>query len=244
MNPTIKKFEDNPAVANQFAADLVDLISSLSRKQSQITVSLSGGSTPKLLFQVLAEKFADQVDWKLVHFFWGDERCVPPSDVESNFGEANKLLLSLINIPPENVHRVHGESDPTPERARYEAELMNTLETDDAGTPVFDILILGMGSDGHTASIFPHEMEFLNSTRICEVATHPESGQKRITITGKVLNAARNVFFLITGESKAGVLAEILQQAGQFESYPTSFVNPICGANFYIDRAAGAQLQT
>ena len=141
MSPTINVFDDNPAVARQFAADLVELISKLAQTQNKITISLSGGSTPKLLFQILADHFADRVDWSRVHFFWGDERCVSPDDPQSNFGEADKLLLDRVNIPPGNVHRVFGESDPDQESVRYEAELRNSLDVNDADTPVFDILI-------------------------------------------------------------------------------------------------------
>ena len=242
MKPTIKEFQDNPAVADCFAADLVEMIAELAKSQSKITVSLSGGSTPKLLFSVLAENYADKIEWSKVHFFWGDERMVAPDDDQSNYGEANALLLSKVDIPESNIHRVLGESEPVAECARYETEIEKFVEKDDQGVPAFDILMLGMGSDGHTASIFPHEMEFLTSERICELATHPESGQKRVSVTGKVLNAAKNLVFLVTGAGKADVLAEIVNQTGAFESYPTSFVKPASGVTFYIDKAAGAKL--
>ena len=242
MKPTIKEFKDNPAVADSFAADLVEMIAELAKKQSTVTVSLSGGSTPKLLFSVLAENYADQVQWDKIHFFWGDERMVAPDDAESNFGEAHALLLSKVGIPESNVHRVLGEADPVAECARYETEIQKHVQANDQGVPAFDILMLGMGSDGHTASIFPHEMEFITSERICELATHPDSGQKRVSVTGKVLNAAKNLCFLITGAGKADVLAEIINQTGAFETYPTSFVKPASGVTFYIDQAAGAKL--
>lgn len=242
MKPIIKEFKDNPEVANRFAADLVELIAELAKTQSTVTVSLSGGSTPKLLFSVLAENYADQVQWSKVHFFWGDERMVAPDDAESNYGEANALLLSKVDIPDSNVHRVLGESEPIAECARYENEIEKYVAANDQGVPTFDILMLGMGSDGHTASIFPHQMEFLTSERICELATHPESGQKRVSVTGKVLNAAKRVFFLVTGASKADVLEQIINQTGAFETYPTTFVKPVNGATFYIDQAAGAKL--
>lgn len=242
MKPTIKEFQDNPAVADCFAADLVEMIAELAKIQSTVTVSLSGGSTPKLLFSVLAENYADQVQWEKVHFFWGDERMVAPDDAESNFGEANALLLSKVGIPESNVHRVLGEAEPVTECARYETEIGKHVEANDQGVPSFDILMLGMGSDGHTASIFPHQMEFLTSERICELATHPESGQKRVSVTGKVLNAAKRVFFLVTGAGKADVLDEIINQTGAFKTYPTTFVKPASGATFYIDKAAGAKL--
>ena len=242
VKPTIKEFKDNPEVADCFAAELVEMIAELGKSQSKITVSLSGGSTRKLLFSVLAENYADKIEWSKVHFFWGDERMVAPDDEQSNFGEANALLLSKVNIPESNVHRVLGESEPVAECARYETEIEKHVEKDEQGVPAFDILMLGMGSDGHTASIFPHEMEFLTSQRICELATHPESGQKRVSVTGKVLNAAKNLVFLVTGAGKADVLAEIINQTGAFESYPTSFVKPASGVTFYIDKAAGAKL--
>ena len=242
MKPTIKEFKDNPAVADQFAADLVEMIAELAKTQSTVTVSLSGGSTPKLLFNVLAENYADKVQWDKVHFFWGDERMVAPDDAESNYGEANTLLLSKVDIPDANIHRVLGEAEPVAECARYETEIEKHVQANDQGIPSFDILMLGMGSDGHTASIFPHEMEFLTSERICELATHPESGQKRVSVTGKVLNAAQRVFFLVTGAGKADVLEEIINQTGAFETYPTTFVKPTSGPTFYIDQAAGAKL--
>jgi len=242
VKPTIKEFNDNPAVANSFAGDLVEMIAELAKTQSTVTVSLSGGSTPKLLFSVLAENYADQVQWNKVHFFWGDERMVGPEDAESNYGEANALLLSKVDIPESNIHRVLGEAEPVAECARYETEIEKHVEPNDQGVPAFDILMLGMGSDGHTASIFPHQMEFLNSERICELATHPESGQKRVSVTGKVLNAAKRVIFLVTGAGKADVLDEIINQTGAFKTYPTTFVKPASGATFYIDKAAGAKL--
>jgi len=217
VKPTIKEFQDNPAVADRFAADLVEMIAELAKNQPTVTVSLSGGSTPKLLFSVLAENYADQVQWDKVHFFWGDERMVAPDDAESNFGEAHALLLSKVDIPESNVHRVLGESEPVAECARYETEIEKHVAANPQGVPAFDILMLGMGSDGHTASIFPHQMEFLTSERICELATHPDSGQKRVSVTGKVLNAAKNLVFLVTGAGKADVLAEIINQTGAFE---------------------------
>jgi 6-phosphogluconolactonase len=238
--PTLKIFPDNPAVATSFAKDFAQLIQSLLEHQGLVSVALSGGSTPKLLFDVLANEYANRLDWSNIHFFWGDERCVPPTDPESNYGEAERLLLSRINIPAANVHRMMGESDPELERVRYEQEWIGIVKPDDDGLPKLDILILGMGSDGHTASIFPNQIEFMHSNRICEIATHPESGQKRITLTGPVLNAAANVFFLVTGESKAKVLGEIFHESGQYKSYPATHIAPAGGSQFYVDELAGA----
>jgi 6-phosphogluconolactonase len=240
--PRLKIFADSHAVANAFANVLAQRIASLSQKQNVVSVSLSGGSTPKLLFEVLANEFGDHVDWSQVHWFWGDERCVPPSDPESNYGAAERLLLSKINVPKSNVHRIVGESDPEVESQRYAEEIESWLPSHADGLPRFDIVVLGMGTDGHTASIFPNQMELMSSPRICEIATHPESGQRRITLTGPLLNAAANVFFLVTGKKKASVLAEIFHGTGHCETYPAYHIRPEGGSQYYVDQAAGSEI--
>ena len=237
-----KILADNPAVAAAFANDFCDWVESQPANKATITVSLSGGSTPKLLFQQLAEHFADRIDWSRIHFFWGDERCVPPDDSESNYRMTKALLLDHIAIPAENVHRVHGESNPADERIRYEQEVRTHVSNDDAGVPQFDLMILGMGGDGHTASIFPHEIKFLKSENICEIATHPDSGQKRITLTGKVLEASARVAFLITGAGKASVMAEIVSQQGAWQTYPVSHVDNGGNTLFYLDEPAASEI--
>lgn len=239
--PDFKIFADNPEVATEFARCFRDHVNNLD--QEKITVCLSGGSTPKLLFQVLAENHADAVDWSRVHFFWGDERCVAPEDQQSNYGECKKLLLDNINIPVTNVHRVVGESDPEAEAKRYGETIKEHVTIGESGLPIFDVVILGMGGDGHTASIFPHQMELLTSKQICEVAVHPESGQKRVTITGPVINEASFVVFLITGGGKADVLATVCDGSGT--QYPATHVQPksnnLC---FFLDEAAAAKIET
>lgn len=236
--PDIKTYADNPAVAAEFAQYLCDWINSQS--QDKITVSLSGGSTPKLLFQVLAQNFATSVDWSKVHFFWGDERCVAPDDPESNYGECKALLLDKISIPAENVHRVLGENDPVEEAVRYGEEIRQHVAVGSAGLPAFDLMILGMGGDGHTASIFPHQMELMKSENVCEVAVHPDSGQRRVTITGETLNASKAVAFLITGGGKADVLKTVVDQTGS--QYPATHIQPAGSLTFFLDEAAAAQL--
>lgn len=240
MQAETKIFADNPAVATAFAKDFVSWIGS--QDKPKVTVSLSGGSTPKLLFEILARDFADKADWSKVHLFWGDERCVPPEDSESNFGVCKSLFLDKVEIPEDNVHRVIGESDPAAEAIRYGEEMKQHCELDENGLPMLDLLILGMGGDGHTASIFPHQIELLKSEAICEVATHPESGQKRVSMTGPVLCAARKIDFLVTGSGKASVLAEIFGKSGNWETYPTSFIESKGPVTFYLDEGAAGQL--
>lgn len=237
----IKKFADNPNVAAEFAKCFRDYLNNLN--QETVTVCLSGGSTPKLLFKELAANHRDAVDWSRVHFFWGDERCVAPEDEQSNYGECKKLLLDEIQIPVTNIHRVIGENDPTAEAQRYGETIKEIVAAGALGLPEFDLIILGMGGDGHTASIFPHQMELLTSEKICEVAVHPDSGQKRVTITGPVINNAKQVVFLITGAGKADVLATVIDGSGT--QYPATHVQPKSGELvFFLDEAAAAKLSS
>ena len=238
MKPEFKISADAPSLAKDLAADINAWSQSLS-DQNIGTICLSGGSTPKLLFKELADKYADKIDWSHIHFFWGDERCVPPDDAESNFGAANELLFSRIKIPAANVHRMRGENDPHEEAGRYRDEIFDVIKPNANGMPEFGLNILGMGEDGHTASIFPNQMQLLTSPDVCDVATHPESGQKRVTLTGTAINASKQIAFLIAGASKAAVLAEILGHTGNWEAYPTSHVAPASGSlSFYLDKAA------
>lgn len=240
MDSEKKIFADNPAVAQAFAKEFVEWIAS--QEKDKLTVSLSGGSTPTLLFEILAKDFADKADWSRVHFFWGDERCVAPDDPQSNYGVCRSLFLDHVSIADENIHRVVGEADPESEAIRYGEEMKEHCELNEDGLPVLDMLILGMGGDGHTASIFPHQIELLKAESICAVATHPESGQKRVTMTGPVLNSAKRVDFLVTGAGKAGVLNEIFSKTGDWETYPTSFIESAGPVTFYLDEAAASQL--
>ena len=167
--------------AEHFTDWLIDLI----HANDSLHVALSGGSTPKIVFDELAARDLSEKDWKKVHLYWGDERCVPPEDSESNYKMTVEHLLSKIEIPEENIHRIQGESAPREEAERYSEVLKKELpETYDL--PQFDLIILGMGDDGHTASIFPYEIGLWNADQFCEVAEHPETGQKRITITGRL----------------------------------------------------------
>ena len=200
--------------------------------------ALSGGSTPKLLFDYLADQYKDSKAWTKLHVYWGDERCVPPEDNESNFKMTQGLLLSRVAIPEDQIHRVRGEDDPKSEAERYGNDLLSSMNVK-AGVPVFDLIILGMGDDGHTASIFPHEIALLTSDDTCAVATHPTSGQNRITLTGQVINAAREVIFLVTGSGKKQRISEIFNKEGDWEKYPVSYVSPASGKLlWYVDQAA------
>lgn len=217
----LKIYKDKNEVAKEFSSYLAHFIIG----KELVHVALSGGSTPKIVFDTLASDYADKIDWSKIHFYWGDERCVLPTDEQSNYKMTIDHLFSKIDIPEDNIHRILGENNPTGEAMRYANLLEINLDRVDE-VPQFDFVILGMGDDGHTASIFPHEIDLWNAADHCVVATHPDSGQERVSINGKVINKAKEVVFLVTGESKAEKVEEIINKTGNYKTYPASLVNP------------------
>jgi len=236
--PEIYLFDDQLVLARTLAENLAQWLNGRGRTH----IALSGGSTPKLLFRELAERYKARIAWDMVHLYWGDERCVPPDHPESNYGTVRKLLLEHISIPPENVHRIRGEAEPEAEAQRYEKELRGSLPGDAGGWPVFDLILLGMGGDGHTASIFPDQLELLHADGVCATARHPESGQRRITLTGPVLNRGRHVAFLVTGSGKADRIHEILGHLDERHLYPAGYIHPAGKLSWWLDEAAAARL--
>lgn len=204
-----------------------------------LNIAVSGGSTPRYLFTLLAEKeFRTRIPWSTVRFFWVDERCVEPNDPESNFGMTYDALLQYAFVPAQNIFRMKGEDIPENEAERYIELLRKELPAKE-GFPVFDLILLGMGDDGHTASIFPDNLPLLESKKSVAVALHPTSGQKRITLTGKAINNATQVVFLINGDSKAALLKEIVKQEPGASRYPAAHVHNREGKTlFYMDKAA------
>ncbi|MHA7129622.1 6-phosphogluconolactonase [Algoriphagus namhaensis] len=205
-------------------------------------VALSGGNSPRKIFDHLAENHGEEIDWTKVNIYWVDERCVHPLNEESNFKMTRDHLLSKINIPEENIHRMRGEDNPHEEAKRY-GELLDKLLPAENGVPEFDLIVLGLGDDGHTASIFPDSMELWDSEENCAVAAHPTSGQKRVTLTGKVINTAQAVAFLVTGENKAKIVREITRHQGDYKKYPASLVNPDTpDFIWFLDEEAASEL--
>lgn len=224
-------------------ASFTEWMKNLLEENGRLTISLSGGSTPKSLFDYWSENHANDIDWDSTFFFWGDERCVPPADDQSNYKMTKDHLLSHVPIPEKNIFRIKGENDPEKEAERYS----NLLEVEvdmENNIPAFDIVILGMGDDGHTASIFPHEMELWNSEEYCVVGTHPDSGQKRVSLSGTTINNARNIAFLVTGAGKAEKVKEIVGGGENVEDkYPAAKVDPVSGNLFwFLDQAAAKLL--
>ena len=236
--PVALIFEDQHKLVVGFTEFFIKL---LGKGRDRFSVALSGGSTPKIWFDYLASHMKDQINWNRIHFFWGDERCVPPDDHDSNYGMTKFHLLDHIDIPEENIHRIQGEIEPVDAALNYSKELNENLRHDDV--PVFDLVILGMGDDGHTASIFPHQIELWDVADPCVVATHPISGQQRVSINGSIINSARAVAFLVTGNSKAERVKEIIEEEPHAAYYPASLVKPATGTlHWFLDNESAKLL--
>ncbi len=242
MERILKIFPSSLELAEEFASDLLHVTETSAKKKRPFNVALSGGSTPEQLFTLLGERYSELISWKYIHLFWGDERCVAPEDTESNFGMTRRKLLDKLRLPYSNVHRIKGENDPEEEAIRYSEEIYLNVPLRDK-LPVFDLVMLGVGEDGHTASIFPGIPELLTSEKICETVVQPGTGQKRITVTGRVLNNADSVAFLVTGENKAEIVRQIIKREPSALSLPASNIIPVNGElTWYIDNDAGRLL--
>jgi len=233
-------FADKEQLAEAFAAYLIQKIRS---KPGGFHLCLSGGSTPGLTFEVLAAEYKQAVPWNEVYWYWGDERCVPPEDAQSNFGMTQEKLLSKLAVDPEKVLRIQGEDTPAEEAKRY-AEVLDDKLPKRNFLPSFDLLMLGLGDDGHTASIFPHEMDLWEGDDYCVVATHPDSGQNRISLNGALINNAKEVCFLVAGENKAEVIADLYFKKVGYDEYPSHRVAPSSGQlQWFLDRDAAEYLR-
>jgi 6-phosphogluconolactonase len=213
--------------------------------RGRFAVALSGGETPRALFRSLArQQFAQKVPWRRVHLYWGDERCVPAGDPMSNYRAAYETFIRHVPLPEAQVHRMLGEDAPSAAADAYERELaaLAALERPRSELPVFDLVLLGLGRDGHTASLFPHSPALDEEERLC-VATKAPDGMDRLTVTFPVINAARRVWFLVSGSDKAGIVAEVRAGLQVPRAVPAQAVAPVHGAlTWLLDEAAAAEL--
>jgi len=210
------------------------------KENRKFNIALSGGSTPVQLFEYLAGSQNNFENWENMNIFWGDERGVPPDHPESNYGNAWNSLLKHLNIPGENIFRIRGEDDPLKESARYAKEL--TKIRDYEGIPAFDLTLMGIGEDGHTASIFPGRMDLLESTSWVAETKHPETNQIRITLTGRILNNSENILFLVRGRSKRKVINHIFTDSIEARAYPAYHIRPRGRLEWLIDNDAAEDL--
>jgi 6-phosphogluconolactonase len=229
---------------SQHAAQYVVRIASESiAARGRFTIALSGGTTPPILYTLLGmQPYSSQINWQQVYIFWGDERCVSPDNPDSNYYMAQEVLLSKIPIPALQVHRMPADQpDRDAASQAYTAEMQRAFGTH--GIPNFDLIQLGMGPEGHTASLFPHQASLHEAQRLVMPVSVPKPPPDRLTFTPPLLNAARNILFLVTGSEKAEALQAVLEGEYQPEQYPAQIVRPTDGEVVWmLDNAAAAKL--
>jgi 6-phosphogluconolactonase len=219
------------AAASAFAAKAEAAIG----ERGRFTVALAGGSTPKATYEILARDYAEELDWSKVHIFFGDERTVPPDHEDSNYRIAHEALLS--RVPVGSIHRMRGELPPAVAAAAYEEELREFFGTS-GDPPSLDLILLGIGEDGHTASLFPETSALEIHDRWVVANPVLKLGTTRLTLTVPVINSARTVNLLVAGMSKAEALREILEGDADPREYPAKLVRPAGGLVWMVDRAA------
>ncbi len=223
------------------AAMLVDMIRRSLQKRGTCILVLSGGETPRPIYnQIGSSPLRERIDWNRVHLAFGDERMVPPSDVQSNFHMVARELLSGIPIPSENVHRIAGEKEPAVAAREYENDLRGLLRN---GRQRIDCVLLGLGEDGHTASLFPGSPVLHENAALIRPVFVPERGVWRVTMTLPLLNSARAVLFVVSGKGKAGILRSVSCEPGPAFLLPATLVQPVDGEVVWmVDREAASQL--
>ena len=226
------------------AEEVVLLAKEAVRERGRFTIALSGGSTPKSLYNLLATNARTTLPWDRMHFFWSDERHVPPTDPESNYQMANEAMLSKVPVPPGNVYRAPAENpDAAAAAAAYEATMRKVFQLQPGQFPKFDLILLGMGPDGHTASLFPGTAGLQEKARLVIANWVEKLKTHRLTFTLPVINAARCVSFLVSGTDKATVLRAVLEDNVPGEQYPAKLVQPRDGKLiWFVDRAAASGL--
>lgn len=242
MSSEILVFKDIDALSLKAAKIFVELSDMFINKNGRFSVAISGGSTPIKLFSLLSNEYRNDIDWERVHIFWADERCVPADNEESNYGNAYKEFISKVPLPNANIHRIKGEEDPVGEARRYEEEIINFFNTKDI--PSFDLILLGLGEDGHTASLFPGSEALNERKRIAVPIFMKDKNASRITLTLQVLNNAKTVIFMVSGSAKSRILTEIIGNGRKKKLYPAGRVSPSSGSLIWlIDKKAAAGLR-
>src|SRR3989454_3218876 len=225
MKPEIRILEDAAALAREAATEFARLSTESVRTRKLFTVVFSGGSTPKSLYALLAsgKPWRSELPWDKMHFFWGDERTVPPDGPESNYGMAYQALLSKVPVPAVNVHRIRGEeTDPAQAAREYEQELQTFFRLKSGQFPRFDLVLLGLGPDGHTASLFPNTLALREREHLVIANWIEQLNTWRLTLTLPVFNAAASVMFLVSGAEKTNILRAVLEEGS--ETYPAQLI--------------------
>lgn len=237
---------DPVALAREAAKRVVAIAEEAVIRTGRFTVALSGGSTPKRLYSLLAAApYCTRLPWQKTHIFWGDERAVPPTHPDSNFGIAKATLLSRVSVPADQVHRMRAErADLDAAASEYEAEIARTFAAHPADEPpAFDLILLGLGTDGHTASLFPYTQALRETTRWVAPNYVPTLQTHRLTLTAPLLNRAATILFLVSGTDKASALQAVLEGPTDPEQLPAQLIQPVAGRLVWlVDQAAASRL--
>ncbi len=237
---------DQASLARKAAELFAETAERAMARAGRFTVALSGGSTPKLLYSLLAaEPYRSRVPWDQTHVFWGDERCVPPDHPDSNFGMAKPTLFNRVPISADRLHRMQAEREDLDAAAReYETEIARTFGVPPTGDPpALDLILLGLGPDGHTASLFPYTEAVLETRRWVVLNFVPKFGANRLTLTAPILNRGSTILFLVAGTDKAPVLKEVLEGPADPERLPSQLIRPVAGRLIWlVDQAAAGLL--
>lgn len=235
---------DPEAVAREGARRFTLHAAAAIQQHGRFAVALSGGSTPKRMYEILAQESRESIDWEYVHFFWGDERFVPFTNAASNYHMTDVALLSALELQNGNVHRVQTElENADAAAAAYERDIISFFGLNSREFPKFDLVLLGLGTNGHTASLFPYSKTLHQDARIVVSDYIEEVKQSRITLTASAINSARDVLFLANGAEKTAVVSQILFGPPDTERLPAQLIHPVPGSTTWLlDRAAAAQL--
>ncbi len=258
---SVEVLKDADAVARRGADLFAAAAQAATAARGAFAVALSGGETPGAMYRMLARRsFTQKIPWRRVHLYWSDERCVPPDSERSNYRLADESFIRYVPIPPDNVHRLRGEDDPAQAALAYEklllapparpkqapASLPVYPKQAPAPLPVLDLVLLGLGADGHTASLFPHSPALAEAERLVvpsEAPSEAEGTGPRLTLTVPVINAARHVVFVVTGAAKAAMVAAVLEGPRMPQAIPAQLVAPAQGTLLWLlDEAAAAEL--
>jgi len=242
--PKITILDDPQSVYAHAAEEIAHFSGEDICTHAEFTIALSGGSTPAAIYELLATRFKLSVDWKEVQFWWGDERCVPPDDRHSNYAMANRTLLSHLELRPEQVHRMHGELTPAEAARAYEHELRSAFSLADGEFPRFGLVMLGLGDNRHTLSLFPGHKAAIEETRKLVVADEVEATPRpRITFTPPVANHAQRAMFVATGKEKAEAVRDVIAGPHDPLKFPAQIIAPADGDLIWLlDRAAASLL--
>lgn len=239
MNRTVEVLPDKAAIVQRSLDLILSKLHEAIAARDRFTIALSGGSTPKPLYEAIA---AQNLPWEKIHVFWGDERYVPPDHPDSNEGMARRAWLDRVPMPAANIHPMPTDpADPAIAAQLHEQQLQEFFGTTAGTLPSFDVVLLGIGDDAHTASLFPHTPALRVRDRLVTVGS--KDGQPRITFTAPLINQARCVIFLVAGASKQPALAQIFAPEGDEQQYPARLIQPQGELWWLLDRAAGEPVQ-